>query len=142
MKYAPLLTAILWGICYTSTGNLVNHIDIKTYLFFSCLLSTIGFLVWGMLDGSIYTDLYTSTSLMKVSHWVFISSFTSFLACFFSVSAVKYCGATTAAMIEISYPVWVIIFTYMIGNKETITWNSIIGGIIIFIGTIIVIKGK
>ena len=135
-----LATAILWGICYSSTGEIVKWIDIKTYLMISCLMSFIGFLVWGACDNSLNRDML-SFNMEKARPWVIISSLSSFLACYCSVSAVKYGGASLAAIIEISYPVWVVVFTYLMFGKGGITINTVLGGILIFLGTVVVVRG-
>lgn len=137
MKYSPLITAILWGLCYTSTGFLTKTVDVKVYLFFSCLLSTCAFLIWGLADGSFLKPQDFANNY----HWIALSSLCSFFACFFSVNAVKYCGASTAAMIEISYPLWVILFTFMLRGESNLNFNTILGGLLILAGTYIVIKG-
>ncbi len=135
-----LSTAILWGICYSSTEQIVKHVDIKSYLTASCLLSGLGFLIWGLVDGTLIKDLSNDTS--NSWWWIILSSLTSFLACYCSVSAVKYGGASLASIIEISYPLWVVVFTSIINGKNNVSQSFVIGGLLIFCGTFIVVRGQ
>lgn len=93
-----------------------------------------------MMDSTIYN--LGDDNFYLVLPWIILSSITSFLACFFSVNAVKYCGASTAAMIEISYPLWVILFTWLIKGESNLNFNTLLGGFFILVGTYIVIKGE
>lgn len=137
--YLALLTAILWGLCYSSTEQIVKYIDMKSYLILSCLFSCIGFSIWGYLDGTTSKDLNPNVTIPWV--WIFISSITSFFACYCSVAAVKCGGASLASVIEISYPIWVVIFVSIINGKSSLNLNMLIGGILIFLGTAVVIRG-
>lgn len=127
------------GVCYTSTNQITKVVDPKTYLIFSCLISGFMFLGWSMYENSIEND---SAKIISVLHWILISTFSSFFACYFSVMAVKSGGAVNAALIEISYPFWVIVFTSLLAGKININPLSVIGGLVIFIGTALVLRGN
>ena len=137
--YMSLATAILWGITYTGTEQIVKHVDMKTYLAFSCVVSAAIYLIWGYFDGCIKKDLI-GDGLYIAGPWIALGTICSFLACYSSVAAVKYGGASYASIIEISYPVWVVIFTSMVTGKNQITPSTILGGILIFCGTLVVMR--
>lgn len=134
MKYLPaLITAIMWGICYTSTSQIVKNISIKLYIVISCMFTSILFIALILLDNKKQSFDYNSIG------WVITSCVTSCIATYMSISAVKECGASTAAFIEVSYPMWIILFSSLIGVNSGITINTLVGGILICIGTSIII---
>ncbi len=134
-----LLTSILWGSYYASVEQIVKHIDIKTNLIIHYAISLFGFSVWSYFDGSFKEDL---TKIQTIMPWMLISSVSTFIAAYCSVAAVKSGGASLASIIEISYPVWVVLFTSIISKKNNFTPNIIFGGLLIFIGTLLVVKSN
>jgi drug/metabolite transporter (DMT)-like permease len=136
-KHYALLTAILWGACYSSTEQVVKHIDSRIYLLFSCLLSAILFFIWIVYDGTI-NEAFDVSRLRSSWPFILFSSFASFFACFFSLQAVKSSGAANAAIVEISYPLWTAFFLFLLFGKNCFTPSFLIGGFFITIGTLIV----
>lgn len=139
--YMSLATAVLWGITYASTEQIVKTVDMKTYLAISCIVSATIYLIWGYFDGCIKKDL-AGEQIYIASPWITLSCLCSFFACYCSVAAVKYGGASYASIIEISYPVWVIVFTSMITGKNQVTLSTILGGVLIFLGTLVVMRSN
>jgi drug/metabolite transporter (DMT)-like permease len=137
--FLALLTAVTWGITYTCTEQITKAIDIKTYLLISCGVSTLLYGIWGWVDGSIVKDI-TSSNFQSVMPYLIIGILASDIACYSSVAAVKSGGASFAAIIEISYPLWVIVFTSILSGKSTVNMQTIIGGLIIFAGSLLVVK--
>ena len=136
-----LLTSIFWGMTYAATQMVTRFVDPKTYLIFSCLLSASLYSLWGYLDGSLYKDL-SEGNLNKTINFALLASLAAFIASFCSVMAVKLNGATMASVVEISYPVFVIVFLYFITGINNFNWIVTLGGLTIFAGTAIVLFGK
>jgi len=139
--YLALATAILWGLTYASTEQVVKFMDVKTYLTYSCLVGAFLYLTWGGYDGTLLKD-YREHNLWKGIGFATLSSLCAFAASYCSVAAVKSGGATYASIVEISYPIWVVIFIYLLTGVNTLSWNVLGGGLLIFIGTIVVMVRK
>lgn len=137
--YMAFSTAILWGVYYACNEQIQKHIDLKTYLCISFLVNLTGYAIWALSSGVLQDDL-SSPRIYKAMPWIIICCMASFIGNYCSVAAVKYGGAAYASIIEISYPVWVVIFVSIINGKNEITLKTMIGGIIIFLGTLLVIK--
>lgn len=133
-----MATAVLWGLTYASTEQVVKYMDVKTYLSYSCLVGAFLYLVWGSYDGTLMKD-YQQNNLMKGFGFATLSAICAFGASYCSVAAVKSGGATYASIVEISYPIWVVIFIYLLTGVNALSWNVLGGGLLIFIGTIVVI---
>ena len=132
-----ILTAIFWGLTMASTERVVEHVNIKTYLFFSCVISAVLFLGLGLADHSLIKDISKEN---KGVGWIVLSSLAAFVASYCSVSAVKYSGASVSSLIECSYPLTTIIFCYLLSGKNNLSASTIIGGTCIVLGTIIVAR--
>jgi uncharacterized membrane protein len=134
-----LLTAVFWGLTYSSTQMVVKHIDPKTYLTFSCLLGTFLYSIWGLFDGSLIRDI---PNFNKTFWFAMLASLSAFVASYCSVNAVLLGGATRASIVEISYPLWVVVFLWFLTGTNNLNWNVALGGLTIFAGTAIVLFGK
>ncbi|MBV9385562.1 MAG: EamA family transporter [Chroococcidiopsidaceae cyanobacterium CP_BM_ER_R8_30] len=49
--------------------------------------------------------------------------------------------ATKASIIEITYPIFVALFAILLYQEDTLNWQTLIGGLIILFGVIIVLRG-
>lgn len=137
--WLAVATAVLWGVTYTCSSYITKHIDVKTSLAIQCLLQTIIALIWVSLDGCLIKDLVKG-NFLPIWPVFLLATISSFVACYCSIASVKYGGAEFASMIEISYPIFVIIFASLAKGRIDVSWNTIIGGIIIAIGTVFVIR--
>lgn len=134
--FLALMTAIFWGLTYASTEQVTKYMDPKTYLIFSCLFSAFLYFIWGLSDGTLIKDY---SNFNKGFWFALLAAFSAFVASYCSVMAVKMGGATYASVVEISYPIWVVIFLYFITDVNNLNWNIVLGGLTIFIGTAIVL---
>ncbi|MBU0721939.1 DMT family transporter [Patescibacteria group bacterium] len=69
----------------------------------------------------------------------FISIILGTLANFFIFSGIKRLDASTASIVEISYPFFIVLFSYVL-FRSTPNIYFFIGGILVFIGSVIIIK--
>ncbi|MEI8270874.1 MAG: DMT family transporter [bacterium] len=132
-----ILTSVLWGLCYASTEQIVKHINVKTYLAISSFICCIGFCIFAYFEPS-QKDF--NEKFLKALPWIAISIVSSFLGSFCSTYAIKHGGASLSAVIEISYPVWVVLFTSIFSWQNNFSTNLFLGGSLIFLGTVLVIR--
>jgi uncharacterized membrane protein len=91
---------------------------------------------WGLLDGTLQKDL----TEFKWTNFIILSSISGFLASYCSVTAVKLGGPVNPAIVEVSYPIFAALFCYILFGQNTINFNVIIGGCLIALGTVFVIR--
>ncbi len=53
-------------------------------------------------------------------------------------SSIKHSNAVVAGLVEISYPLFIIIFSFLILKETNIDFKTIIGGLLIIIGVVII----
>lgn len=134
-----LLASILWGFDYAIAGKLFEKISIYTTLFAQFVVGAILMLALG------YSDIRQDLSLFgnnKIT-WLFALCciiFTS--AMFFIATSIKESNPTLAGLIEISYPLFIILCSYILFGDNHITPSIIIGGVLIFAGVIIISINK
>ncbi len=128
-----LLTAVAWGLYYVSIGQVLKTTD-KTV--FICLVSVI--------NAPIYFFLASRqpNHTIEFNKWLVIAILSSIIGNFLTFWAVELKSATHAAFIEVSYPVWCVLFCYLLLGEVHLTWKSLVGGLIILIGIGIFVLGE
>ena len=129
--------AVTWGLVYTIDQKILHAVSPITLLFINAIVTALimlPFVFWN--NGSVKAVLDSGkTNLLLISLSIVLAT----LANFFIFSGIKTLDASTASMIEIAYPFFVVLFSYFF-FRSTPNVYFFIGGILIFIGSIIVIK--
>ena len=129
--------AVTWGLVYAIDQKVLTKTSPLSLLFFSSVLAAVVTLPIWMLDSASVKTLFSSGK--QNLGLIFISVLLAVLANFFIFSAIKTLNASTASIIEITYPIFVILFSFLL-FKQAITWYFALGVALIFVGTVIVIK--
>ncbi len=126
--------AIIWGLDYTlSERVLKSKVSPLTLI---AIQMGIGAIVFGLigLNLNLKQDLQLIISDRRVM-WLCLAALTSFnlgnLMIFLSIQAKN---AALAGLIELSYPIFTILFTYLIFKENQINWGVVAGGALILIG--------
>lgn len=135
--WMALFAAVLWGLGYT-----INQITLKTFsayelLFFESITVSFvlgGYLVYTKQIGSFITKLTNPKELMIIIASSAIYTVASILI-FKSISS---SNATIAAIIESCYPIFTVIFAFIIFGQLQLNLASVIGFIMILSGIILV----
>lgn len=135
-----LIASILWGFDYAIAGKMFEKISIYTVLFFQFIVGSIIMLILG------YADIKKDLPLLFHNNkftWLFILCLIIFnMAMIFIAKSIKVSNATMAGLIEISYPLFIILFSYFLFRDNHITPSIIISGVLIFSGVIIISLAK
>lgn len=129
--------AVTWGIVYAIDQKILAGVSPMTLLFVNSIIATIVILPFLFFsDGSI-KNVFASGS--KNLSLIIISVILAALANFLIFSSIKSLNASVASMIEIAYPFFVVLFSYIFFRSAPNIY-FFIGGALIFIGSIIIIK--
>lgn len=129
--------AIIWGLVYTIDQKVLSNISPFNLLFIDSLLTAIIMLPFMFFNnGSIKTVLASGKSTISL---IILSVVLAGLANFLIFSGIKGLNASSASMIEIAYPFFVVLFSYIF-FRSTPNIYFFIGGILIFFGSIIIIR--
>ncbi len=133
-----ILASALWGLTYVLDQKVLSSLSVfKLYFLHSCF----GVMIAGLIllfQGQSLTELFsydaTKLSVRIVTLTLLVGAVAS-LAIFGSIQTL---GAAKASILEISYPFFVAIFSFLL-FRETITLPVLIGGLFIFLGAVIIV---
>ena len=129
--------AITWGLVYAIDQKILSGVSPITLLFVDSILAAIIMLPFLFFDSGSIKVLFNSGK----TTWflIIISIVLATLANFLIFSGIKNLDASTASIIEIAYPFFVVLFSYIL-FRSTPNIYFFIGGTLVFIGSIIIIK--
>lgn len=133
-----LMCSVLWGLNYSLGEKIIKNVGISTLLFFDCIISVLFASVYIYYSSSIKQELLSITSkeIVIICITVACNILGSLLLCI----SIKEKNATMAGMIEISYPFFTAIFTYLIFSENQLSMKSLFGGLLIMLGTYVIWK--
>lgn len=138
-----VVSSIIWGANYLFYEKVLNKISIPTLYAIDLTIGGITFLIIGLLTGSITKDFSTIQNTKSVQILILASVITSFIADLLIAMAIQSKNATVSTLIEISYPIFIILLGWILFKENTLTLSVAIGGLLIFAGiTIIYVFNK
>jgi drug/metabolite transporter (DMT)-like permease len=132
-----VLAAILWGLNYSLAEKLLQSISPITLLALEMLTGSIIFLVisYFMQLKSDLTILFTQPKLL----WLTMTEIMVVLiASYFIVVSIHSKNATVAGIIELIYPLFTILFTWLLFNESHVNLPTLLGAMFILVGVIII----
>lgn len=131
--FFALFAAILWGLNYALAERVLNQLSATTLLAFEMGLGT---LVFGTL--AYFGDLSSDLKLLKQSSnlaWLTFFEVTIVtLASACIVFSIQAKNATAAGLIELIYPLFIILFSWLLFGQNHLTPQVMAGGTAIIIG--------
>ena len=131
-----LLSAIFWGLSYSLIEKVLVNISATLLTFYSSLFVCVSMIVILLIK----KENFSPNELLKSNNlYYFLGSESCFvianLCILYSIAKSK--NATISSLIEITYPMWVLLFSFLIFRECKLNFGGVIGGILIFIGIII-----
>ncbi len=136
---AALLAAVLWGLAYTFSERLLKTGISPAFLMLSIEALTLPIILAIVLKSGNLQEQISILFSNKAA--IFMCVFMAFaiiggnLLILYSMSEKN---ATITSLIEISYPLFVFIFSWIIFREIQINWQQAIGGLLIFIGVVVI----
>lgn len=129
--------AMTWGLVYAIDQKILTQVAPLTLLFIDAIITAVIMLPFMFFNhGSIKNALNSGWANLSL---IVLAVVLATLASFFIFSGIKRLDAATASIIEIAYPFFVVLFSYIIFRSVPNIY-FLIGGLLIFIGSIIIIK--
>lgn len=132
-----IAAAMIWGIHYP----LIDHALKKLSLFSVLLLTVVPLLLLvPFFSNDITQDIKTFSQLSGFDKLAILSiGITSVLASVLLFMSINNKNATLASLIEITYPVFVVLFAFAIFRQMHLNASVIIGGLLIMSGAALII---
>ena len=130
-----IAAAVTWGIVYALGQKILQHASPLFYLVTASLIAGILSLpfIFARWDAVQQTLIETK----PVWGWILLVEILVFAANFFILASIKELGPALASVIEISYPFFVVLFTYLLFGT-TVNIYFWLGAALIFSGAAII----
>jgi drug/metabolite transporter (DMT)-like permease len=129
--------AALWGLEYALLGRLFD--GRISPLFLLALQMLTGAVIMGsmvVLTGQFHQQVEVATSDRNTMMLILFSTFAFTLGSFLIATSIKEGNAVLAGLAEISYPLFIIVFSVMLGWAEPLNARALIGGALIMVGAV------
>jgi drug/metabolite transporter (DMT)-like permease len=133
-----LLAALLWGFNYVLIDKLVRKVSPATIFTIQLLIASLIMFIISLKTGKFTQDLSTIWESKQIFLYMvlIILGFTS--ANYLNALAIQAKNATLASLIEISYPLFVIVLAWLLFREATLSLSVLGGGLLIFAGITII----
>jgi drug/metabolite transporter (DMT)-like permease len=133
-----ILAAVVWGLDYTFAEQATKKISIASFLTIQLLFAFLLSLLAAALSGTFRKDLLTvAVSRQLLGYMTFgILAFTA--GNLFILASIQAKNATLAGMIEISYPLFIALFVYLLFKQHQLNLATVIGALLIFAGVFVI----
>jgi drug/metabolite transporter (DMT)-like permease len=126
--------AVLWGLSYTVSEQLMKKLSIPTVL----LTAALGNLIFALAAGLILKKFPKDWETLKTGDgvtWLMLGSVAVYVAAnIFILLATKSKNATMAAMVEITYPLFTALFAWLLFKEMQVNTGTALGGVLILCG--------
>ena len=128
--------AVTWGLVYAIDQKILSGVAPMTLLFIDSIIAAVIMLPFVFFSNGSIKDVLVSgkTSLPLIVLYIALATLANFLI----FSSIKNLNASTASVIEISYPFFVILFSYIL-FRSVPNFYFFIGGAFVFIGSFFII---
>lgn len=140
--FYALFAALCWGFSYAASGPLLQRgvnpvIFLMGYSFFSFIGSLIIFLSSGMMRNGIGLQDINRSDIC----WFLFSVAGSALGAYLTYAAMGAKNPTLVSLIEISYPIFVVLFAWLFFGEMQLTTVTLVGGVLVLVGIAVIILG-
>ena len=129
--------AIIWGLVYAIDQKILATVSPMTLLFINSIMAVCIMFPFIFFDNGSVKTLFASGR--NTIFLILISAILIIIANFLIFTSIKQLDASTASIVEIAYPFFVVLFSLIL-FKSTPNPSFFIGGLLIFVGSVIIIK--
>ncbi len=136
-----VLASVLWGLTYCLDERVLSSLSVFKLYFLQCLC---GMLVAGVIllaQGASPAGLFAIDTTRSSLPLVGLTLITATAAALSILGSIQLLGANKSAVLEISYPLFVALFSVLL-FKGQLQLPVVVGGIFIFIGSAIIVLAK
>ena len=132
-----LCASLFWGLTYVFNEQVYSKISVFTSLGLTSIIVGVITLLISHFGGMLKPDLFELGESKKLLCYFIGGVGALLIAELFIGFSIVAKNATLAGLIEISYPIFIAIFSYIL-FKNNVSTPTIIGGVIIFIGIFVI----
>ena len=134
-----LSAAIFWGLAYTMSGKVIQSgVSTPFILGFVALVTLPVYITALIKTESFKPSLEIILNQKFLLLFLMVQAASLMIGQYLIYTAISQKNVTCAAVLEISYPIFVCLFTWLFFKDLQMTWNIALGGLLIFAGSTIV----
>lgn len=130
--------AMVWGLHYNFLGKALTVVSPVLVLFFSNALFMLLVPFWGNQFAQDITNVARSSTEVRAS--VFALMATGLTATWLTYRSIQLGSPALASLLEISYPIFVVLFGILFFKTGHLNWPTLIGSSLVIIGSATIIR--
>lgn len=130
--------SLMWGLSYVINEQVYKHISVITSLAITTAVTGIVMFIIAAGGHFLQQDLNSILSSRKLLFLVIAETAILILAELLIGFSITAKSATLAGLIEISYPIFIALFTYLLFKENQLNAPTAFGGGLIFIGVFVI----
>jgi drug/metabolite transporter (DMT)-like permease len=139
--FLAVLASVLWGLTYCLDERVLASLSVFKLYFLHCLCGALVTAAILLAQGSSPTALFTIDTTKLGLPLLALTLATATAAALAILSSIQLLGAGTSAVLEISYPLFVALFSVYLFRGQ-LQPSVVLGGVFIFIGSAIIVLAK
>ncbi len=139
--FFPLIAACFYGLAYVFYERVFTGVNMTTFYFCGAmtgLVTTLCYGLWNHQPVSFAFAKETPSLLIMLA----LGVMSSYLGWLLTTHGIKGTSAVYAAMGEISYPLFTVLFAFLLFGARNWSLSTLLGGALIMIGSFILVYGQ
>lgn len=133
-----ITAAVFWGLTYVMQEFLFRYISVTTYLTLISYFTFITLGLAGLYNDTLIQDVRTILTSNKLASIVILAIGIYIIAEICIAYSILGKNASLAGLIEVSYPIFIILFSQIIFKQSHMSLTTIFAGMLIMSGVIII----
>jgi drug/metabolite transporter (DMT)-like permease len=134
-----IMASVIWGLCYSVDEQVFKRISVPTFMFLSAFTGLVITGIVSLASGKFYDDIEAMRTDAGTFWLVVTGILCATLAGFLILISIQQGkNATLAALLEVSYPIFTVVFSLILFGHNTLNWSTILGGALIFSGVFLI----
>ena len=135
--------SICWGMSYAASSEILRKGFSPLLFFFGySLFCTLGASISLISSGTLPNVLKHADLDRSDMGWFLFSIAVGALGAYLTYAAMSAKNPTLASLIEISYPFFVVLFTWVFFRQCQLNFSTLIGGLLLMTGVVVIIFGE
>jgi len=130
--------SLMWGLTYVINEQVYKKISVITSLAITTIVTGIVMLLIADAGNFLSRDLNAIGGSRRLLWLIVAESIILILAELFIGLSITNKNATLAGLIEISYPIFIALFAYLLFKENQLSASTAVGGAFIFIGVFVI----
>lgn len=133
-----LLAAVLWGFDYAIAERVFKHISPLSFLAIQLTVCGLVLLLVALATGTLQKDASVLLASRRTMALLALNIVLFGVAVVLICTAIQAKNATLSGLIEMSYPIFVALASWLVFRENQISLSVVIGGALIFAGAFVI----